>query len=61
MIVSKPALYTGFANNKDGKNVGIHEFVHKLDGADGAIDGVPALMMDKDTIPQWLSVIDKET
>jgi Mlc titration factor MtfA (ptsG expression regulator) len=41
MILSKRALIYGFANSMDKKNVGIHEFAHLLDKADGAIDGFP--------------------
>jgi len=41
MILSKPALLTGFNITTDKNNVGIHEFAHLVDGADGAIDGIP--------------------
>lgn len=41
MILSKPALITGFSIDGDGNNVGIHEFAHLVDLADGAIDGIP--------------------
>jgi len=41
MILSKPALHTGFDITSDKSNVGIHEFAHLIDGADGAIDGIP--------------------
>ena len=42
MILSKPALISGFANSKDKRNVGIHEFAHLVDKADGSVDGLPA-------------------
>lgn len=42
MILSKPDLWRGFSNLDDKHNVGIHEFAHLVDGADGDIDGVPA-------------------
>jgi Mlc titration factor MtfA (ptsG expression regulator) len=42
MILSKPALIAGFANSQDKRNVGIHEFAHLVDKADGAVDGLPA-------------------
>lgn len=42
MILSKPALIAGFANSQDKRNVGIHEFAHLVDMADGAVDGLPA-------------------
>jgi len=41
MILSKPALIDGFDMAADKRNVGIHEFAHLVDRADGAIDGVP--------------------
>lgn len=60
LVLSKPALYRGFENSIDRTNVGIHEFVHKIDGEDGSIDGVPALMMDKHTSQEWLTVMKHE-
>jgi Mlc titration factor MtfA (ptsG expression regulator) len=41
MILSKPALITGFDIAGDKRNVGIHEFAHLVDRADGYFDGVP--------------------
>lgn len=41
MILSKPDLIRGFRDKNDKRNVGIHEFAHLLDKANGAIDGVP--------------------
>ncbi len=41
MILSRPDLVAGFANPKDKRNVGIHEFAHLVDKADGAVDGLP--------------------
>jgi len=61
MIISKPALYYGFENSRDSTNVGIHEFAHKIDGADGSIDGTPALLMDKKTAAEWLRIVEEET
>ena len=42
MILSKADLISGFANPEDKRNVGIHEFAHLVDKADGVIDGIPA-------------------
>jgi Mlc titration factor MtfA (ptsG expression regulator) len=59
MILSKPALRAGFANESGKENTGIHEFVHLLDKEDGAIDGLPeALLKRQFTIP-WLQLIAK--
>jgi Mlc titration factor MtfA (ptsG expression regulator) len=41
MVLSKPDLIAGFDNPGDKHNVGIHEFAHLVDEADGAIDGLP--------------------
>ena len=41
MILSKPALLAGFDNADDKRNVGIHEFAHLVDKADGYFDGIP--------------------
>jgi len=53
MILSLPALRAGFEQNGTG-NTGIHEFVHLLDKADGATDGVPEYMLPKDLVAPWL-------
>src|ERR1700750_1928119 len=47
MILSKPALRQGFKNENSVSNTGIHEFVHLLDKADGATDGVPQQLLSK--------------
>ncbi len=60
MIISKPALYDGFKHGKSGSNVGIHEFVHKIDEKDGSIDGIPDVMMNKKLKKQWLDVMKRE-
>ena len=41
MILSKPSLVAGFKNDRDKRNVGIHEFAHLVDKQDGQIDGLP--------------------
>lgn len=59
MILSKPALINGFVRSRDGKNTGIHEFVHLLDASDGTYDGIPALLERKFVLP-WLGLMYKE-
>ncbi|MBW8242869.1 zinc-dependent peptidase [Muricauda oceani] len=60
MILSKKALYHGFANTTDKSNTGIHEFVHLIDKIDDVTDGVPErLLKHQYTIP-WLKLIHKE-
>jgi len=61
MILSKPSLYQGFANANDKLNVGIHEFIHKVDGLDGAVDGIPAKLADKKAQKELYDIMIKET
>jgi len=61
MIISKPALLEGFRTSSDGMNVGIHEFIHKVDGEDGSIDGIPALMLDSKDVFTWKDIIENES
>jgi len=60
MLLSKPALVEGFSNKTDKKNTTIHEFVHLVDGADGDIDGVPEILMDKKYVLPWMNLIHAE-
>lgn len=53
VTLSKPALEQGFNDMKDRKNVGIHEFAHMLDQADGEIDGIPGAYISEDLIRPW--------
>jgi Mlc titration factor MtfA (ptsG expression regulator) len=46
MILSKEALLHGYRHDKDGKNVGIHEFLHLVDKIDGKIDGNPQALVN---------------
>ncbi|MCK8490276.1 zinc-dependent peptidase [Spirosoma sp. RP8] len=57
MVLSKPALRDGFANETSKGNTGIHEFVHLLDKADGATDGLPEYLLEKSHIKPWLQLI----
>lgn len=57
MILSKTALRGGFANEKDRKNTAIHEFIHLIDWMDGAIDGIPELLIERPYIIPWLDLI----
>lgn len=53
VTLSKPALEQGFNDMADRKNVGIHEFAHMLDQADGEIDGVPKVYLPEDLVRPW--------
>ncbi|MCC9167948.1 zinc-dependent peptidase [Pontibacter harenae] len=53
VTLSKPALEQGFNDMKDRKNVGVHEFAHMLDQADGEIDGIPKAYLPDDLVRPW--------
>ncbi|NDK56004.1 peptidase [Pontibacter sp. BT213] len=53
VTLSKPALERGFNDMADRKNVGIHEFAHMLDQADGEIDGVPEAYLPDEWVEPW--------
>ncbi|WP_223815985.1 M90 family metallopeptidase [Adhaeribacter rhizoryzae] len=59
LLLSKPNLLAGF-QNQDNSNVGIHEFVHLLDKADGAIDGLPEIFLNNAYAIPWLQVLKAE-
>ena len=60
MILSKTALQAGFESSTDRSNTAIHEFVHLIDAADGATDGVPQILLDKMYTVPWLELIHRE-
>lgn len=59
MILSKPSLISGFDIANDKENVGIHEFAHLVDGADGAIDGIPP-GVPVEVARSWIEWVGKE-
>lgn len=60
MILSRSSLHEGFENEHSKNNVGIHEFVHLIDKSDGAVDGVPENIMQKQYALPWLKMIHQE-
>ena len=60
ILFSARALRDGFANTRDGHNVGLHEFAHVLDFHVGDADGVPSLM-PWTTVSAWTEQIRVET
>ncbi len=60
MILSKQSLRNGFKNETDKKNTAIHEFVHLIDKSDGAVDGVPELLLAKQYTIPWIDLIKQE-
>ena len=59
MILSKPDLINGFANTTDKRNVGIHEFSHLVDKADGSVDGLPA-GIPNEVVRPWIDWVGRE-
>lgn len=60
MILSKTDLLKAFDDTIDAENLAIHEFVHLIDMADGAVDGVPEVLMEKRYTIPWISEIHRE-
>ncbi len=60
ILLSRRALRSGFANPRDGHNVGLHEFAHVLDFDSGQADGAPSFMPWSAVRP-WLRLIHRET
>jgi len=57
MILSQPSVRASFKNATDGHNTVIHEFVHLIDKADGATDGVPEYLLSRPYVMPWLNKI----
>ena len=57
MILSKKSLHLGFDNRTDKKNVAVHEFVHLVDKQDGAIDGIPKVLLEEPEVLPWLELV----
>jgi Mlc titration factor MtfA (ptsG expression regulator) len=60
MRLSKASLEQGFRDGQDRQNVGIHEFAHLLDEADGVIDGVPRGALPPELLQPWAEVMQRE-
>lgn len=60
MILSQPALHQGFDNNRDKRNVAIHEFAHLIDMADGDIDGLPRQISEHGYALPWLELVTRK-
>jgi len=58
--LSKKALYEGYADQNDQRNVAIHEFIHIIDKQDGEVDGVLERVMDEVDITPWLHIIHQK-
>ena len=61
MALSRPALHLGFENSRDKQNVGIHEFVHLVDMADGECDGYPERLKEFSFSIPWFDLVEQKT
>lgn len=61
VVLSKQALVQGFANPKDSRNVGLHEFAHLLDEQDGTTDGLPDRYLSGGLAEVWQEVLQEKT
>lgn len=59
VILSWVDVKAGGMNERDGHNVVLHEFAHKLDLGDGRVDGVPRLEDDAQ-YERWAEVMSAE-
>ncbi len=59
IVLSWADIQHGLASAGDGHNVVLHEFAHKLDEENGAMDGVPALADDA-TQKAWMDILGRE-
>ncbi|GGK76261.1 zinc-dependent peptidase [Rufibacter glacialis] len=60
VTLSKPALERGFNDMADRQNVGIHEFAHLLDQADGEINGTPTAYLPQELVLPWQQLVDRK-
>lgn len=60
MLLSRAALVKGFSEASGNENTAIHEFVHLLDKADGATDGVPENLIAHEYAVPWLKMMHQE-
>jgi Mlc titration factor MtfA (ptsG expression regulator) len=60
MRLSRAALVQGFADSEDKHNVGVHEFAHLVDEADGQIDGIPGAGLPPALLRPWAEVMQRE-
>lgn len=60
VALSKADLVRDFDGTPHRTNVGVHEFVHLLDKEDGAVDGIPEMLMKHAYVGPWLHEIKEE-
>ncbi len=60
LLVSKQYLIQGFESMNGKSNVGIHEFAHMIDQADGTMDGIPKAFMPEELLTPWTKIMYTE-
>jgi len=60
MLLSKQFLIQGFESMNGKSNVGIHEFAHLIDQADGDVDGIPKAFMPEELLSPWTKIMYAE-
>jgi len=59
IVLAWDSVLHGARDTKDGHNVVLHEFAHKLDDADGRVDGAP-LLQQRSHYVTWARVMSRE-
>lgn len=59
LVLAWDSALHGTRDLRDGHNVILHEFAHKLDGADGAVDGAP-ILQQRSQYTSWARVMTRE-
>lgn len=59
LVLAWDSVRSGVRDIHDGHNVVLHEFAHKLDGADGSVDGAP-IFPDASQHLSWARVMRRE-
>lgn len=60
MLLSRTALMKAFSPAAGRENAALHEFVHLLDNADGATDGLPEKFAPPEFAQPWLQLMHRE-
>jgi len=59
VVLSWDSVLGGARNIRDGQNVTLHEFAHRLDQADGISDGTP-ILENRSCYASWAEILGKE-
>lgn len=59
MILSKWELRQGFVDEGSHRNTALHEFVHLIDKMDGTVDGVPQLLLPRQYVPRFKTLLEE--